>query len=109
MNPTELQAHVCQFFVEQADLTSDDLVVWGVSGGVDSMTLADVSVRVAQETGSRFCIAHFAHGLRENTDMHARLVQQFWDLTLENPMFVLPHSILLTPMQIFPIGWFLCC
>ena len=57
MNPTELQAHVFQFFVEQADLTSDDLVVLGVSGGVDSMTDADVSVRVAQETGIRFLVS----------------------------------------------------
>jgi tRNA(Ile)-lysidine synthase len=77
MNPTELQAHVCQFFVEQADLTSDDLVVLGVSGGVDSMTLADASVRVAQETGIRFCIAHFDHGLRANSDVDARFVQQY--------------------------------
>ncbi len=74
-----LPAIVRRVYEEQAGLNPDDLVVLGVSGGVDSMALAHASLETAGETGLNFLIAHFDHDLHQDSAANAEFVRRFAD------------------------------
>ena len=49
--------------------------VVAVSGGVDSMVLLDIMTRKAKFDGDELIVAHFDHGIRDNSADDARFVQ----------------------------------
>ncbi len=79
MSIVGLQAVVSRFYKEQAGLKPGDLVILGVSGGVDSMTLAHASLETAGETGLNFLIAHFDHDLHPGSAAYADFVRRYAD------------------------------
>ena len=72
-----LPAIIRRFYEEQAGLKPGDLVVLGVSGGVDSMRLAHASLETAGETGLTFLIAHFDHDLHQDSAANADFVRRY--------------------------------
>ena len=53
-----------RFCEEQGIFDSKSGVVVACSGGVDSLTLADIFFRIDKRRGLPFVIAHFEHGIR---------------------------------------------
>ena len=65
--------------------TSNEKIIIAVSGGADSLALADLLFRARQRFNLTLCIAHFEHGLRgEDSLADADFVRKFAeDLNLE--------------------------
>jgi len=57
-------------------LNAGDGVIVGVSGGPDSMALLHVLYSLREEYGLRLRVAHVHHGLREEADAEAALVEE---------------------------------
>jgi tRNA(Ile)-lysidine synthase len=62
-----------RFAIERCGLKLENPIVVGVSGGADSMCLAECF----NKTGFRIIIAHFDHKLRQNSKLDAELVASF--------------------------------
>lgn len=52
-------------------------IVVAVSGGADSLALADLIIRARQRFRLEICIAHYDHGLRKNSGEDADFVKNF--------------------------------
>ncbi|HWU41556.1 MAG TPA: ATP-binding protein, partial [Candidatus Acidoferrum sp.] len=50
--------------LQEAGVRRNERLLVAVSGGMDSMALLDVLVRVRDHLGLRLCVAHVHHGLR---------------------------------------------
>ncbi|MBI3195231.1 MAG: tRNA lysidine(34) synthetase TilS [Ignavibacteriae bacterium] len=58
--------HTFQQHVRRENLLSEgESLVVAVSGGIDSMTLLDILVRLQQDWNFQLCVAHFNHKLRD--------------------------------------------
>ncbi|MDR2660461.1 MAG: tRNA lysidine(34) synthetase TilS [Lactobacillaceae bacterium] len=58
-------------------LTGKDKVVIGISGGVDSMILANLMVRYFQHPEKQIFLAHVNYHLRDNSDDESHLIEEF--------------------------------
>ena len=75
-------------FCERRDIFGKGLgVVVACSGGVDSLSLADMFFRIGKRRGAFFVIAHFEHGIRgEASKADARFVED-WAKARRIPFF----------------------
>lgn len=71
-----LTTHVKNFIKEHRLIQKGDLVLIGVSGGADSVTLVHVLNQLKFDLGCDLHLAHFNHNLRKGSSSDQRFVQQ---------------------------------
>jgi len=64
MNKTQLESKVLDFIERYSLISSEELVVLGVSGGADSVCLLHVLAKCRKRLGVKLHVAHLNHLLR---------------------------------------------
>ncbi len=76
-HPSGLRDAVKAFYMNEALVAENDLVILAVSGGVDSMCMAHATIQIANEIGFRVGIAHIDHKLRADSEADCEFVGCF--------------------------------
>jgi tRNA(Ile)-lysidine synthase len=73
----DLVKKVKKYIREQELIKAGDLVLLAISGGMDSMTMAHILLRLRDELGFALAIANFNHHLRPEAEEEGRFVAEF--------------------------------
>lgn len=84
-----LEQKIYEFVTKYGLIEKDDKIVFGVSGGPDSICMLDIFHKIRQEGLLQFeiFVAHVNHGLRENAKIDEEFVKHFCE-QIKVPCFV---------------------
>lgn len=68
---------VLDFIKNNTNLSHDDYIVIGLSGGPDSMALLNILLDYKKEKGFNIVCAHVHHNIRKESDMEAEFVKEY--------------------------------